>query len=347
MKKLLVVLASLLLVAGLAFTAMAADPVKFSGEFDYTIMSDFSDSTEGWGNFYADIDMHVDQYNKVRLEVWGAHKTDLSAEGMGQVTVTAPGAGQAYPLDVGYFYLESDVGAAADLPIGLKAQAGITSIYSSKFEVTGHGWERAFRPYADPLAVVAKTDFNGTFMLDAGFGRDAAGALATIPEIGPAKVEIYYLSPAGTIEGWLGGNFKAVGMMDDMLDVAGMFTFNLGDDGDDATADSFYWGIGGLVKYNILKVGLSVKGNDVDVLDKLAIDVDAKFTDLVGGTVAAALSFAEDTDTFWGADLSLYVTPGKSTWRVGYAITDGNGYTYGGNVGLPEGGAYISAGIDF
>lgn len=327
MKKLIVVLAALLLVAGFAVTAMAADPVKFSGEFDYTIMTDFGDnSSEGWGNNYIDVEMGIDDMNTVTLEMWG-------------------NAAMGGPIGWGHFWITSDVGKAFDLPIGLKAKAGNYAIWTRKFEVTGHAWERVIRPYARPLGVGASMDFNGKATLDAGTGLTEAGALLAIPELGPASLEAYFLSSDEMGMQVIGANVKATGLLNEMLSFAGMFAYDL----TDGAVPAWYWGAGVSVKYNILTVGVSANGVEDFVFDKIGIDVDAKFTDMIGATAALGLAIDDPvvTDTFYGADLSVYITPGASTWRVGYAITDW-GYGYGINANaLMNGGLYISAGIDF
>jgi len=358
MKKLIVVLASLLLVTGFAFIASAADPVKFSGELDWSMMEGMANglNTQGFYNFYTDIDMTVDQYNVVRLEIGGVY--------------------QSLPIKNNYFYLQSDIGNYFDLPIGLVAQGGITSLYSRLFEVTGHGWERVIRPHVDPLAIEAAADFSGNAKLQAGFNTDGGGADLLVPKIGPASVELYWYKHAGSAlqpaskAGAVGGNIKATGLANGMLSVAGMFVYDTDHNliafsqdtrlGQTIAANwqDWAWGAGASLKYNIVTVGVSANGYNKDPFNLLAVDLDAKLTKGFGVTGAMALSFAKDADTvsgsnntFDGADLSVYITPqgkpeGAALWRVGYSITK-SGYTYGSNVALPKGGLYITNSIDF
>jgi hypothetical protein len=141
------------------------------------------------------------------------------------------------------------------------------------------------------------------------------------------------------MKGAFGADVKATDLLNGMLGLAAGFKY-------DSVAETWAYGVGASVKYNIVTAGVSLNGNDVDALNQMGIDVDAALTEKYGATFAMGLSFAEGADTFQGADISGYVKAGGATWRVGYIITE-NGYAYGSNVAAPEGGLYFSAGIDF
>jgi len=325
MKKLGIMLAAVVMLIAFAVPAMASD-VSISGEFDYSAITPFdaAKAAEGFGNYYFDMIFDVDEYNEVLIEFWG----DLP---------------QGSAANLGYFQLTTDVGSAFDLPIGVKTKAGITSIYSSKFEVSGYAYERAVRPAVDPICFVAALDFDmATLDVGVGYGQGGEanndiGFLLVLPEVGPATVEAYYMANDNAdFKGWVGGNAKAdLGM----ASVAGMFAYDMVD-------EVWAYGVGASAGVDIATIGVSLNGNDADALNQVGIDVDAKLTDMYGVTGTVGLSFAEADEAFQGADISAYVTPGGATWRVGYIITENN-YAYGSNVAVLDGGFYISAGIDF
>jgi hypothetical protein len=339
MRKLIGILTVVVFVIAFTVPALAGEKVKITGEFDYSAITPFdaAKAANGFGNYYFDITLPVDDYNEVLIEFWGPADNDVEGAG------SQGGAGR-----LGYFQLTTDVGKALDLPVGLKTKAGITSVYSRKFEVTGHALERPVRPYVDPVGLVAAFDF-GPATLDVGLGfgqgqleaNNDIGFLLGVPEVGPASLEVYYMANNNAdMKGIFGANVKATDLLDGMLGVAGMFAY-------DTVTEGWWWGLGASVKYNIVTLGVSVNGNDVDALNVLGIDLDAALTDTFGATVATKLDFSEAAEeTFQGIDISGYVKVGGATWRVGYIFTD-YGYAYGSNVAAPEGGIYFSAGIDF
>ncbi len=113
MKKLLVVFTAILVVA-FAVPAFAADDA-WSGEFTFGGITGFSETkvTNAFGNLYTDVFFEVDSYNKVLFEFVG--------------TVTTDGTGGTFT--VGAANLESDIGEAAGLPVGLKVRGGLSSIW--------------------------------------------------------------------------------------------------------------------------------------------------------------------------------------------------------------------------
>ncbi|MGQ9616732.1 MAG: hypothetical protein ACUVWJ_10090, partial [Spirochaetota bacterium] len=215
-----------------------------------------------------------------------------------------------------------------------------------KYEVSGHAYERTLvRSSVDPVGLVAAFDFGpATLDVGIGFGQGVGGndlgLLLTVPEVGPASLEVFYMAPNNDdFKGKFGVDVKAADLLDGMLGLAAGFMY-------DTVNEVYAYGVGASVKYNIVTAGVSFNGNKDNPMNQMGIDVDAALTDQFGATFAMGLSFAEGADTFQGADISGYAKAGGATWRVGYIITE-NGYAYGSNVSAPEGGLYFSAGIDF
>jgi hypothetical protein len=334
MRKLIGILTVVVFVIAFTVPALAGEKVKITGEFDYSAITPFdaAKAANGFGNYYFDVTLPVDNYNEVLIEFWG-NKAGVELS-------------QGYEAQLGYFQLTTDVGKALDLPVGLKTKAGITSVYSREYEVTGHAYERTLvRSWVDPVGLVASFDFGpATLDVGLGFGQGVGGndlgLLLTVPELGPASLEVFYMAPNNDdMKGAFGADVKATDLLNGMLGLAAGFKY-------DSVTETYGYGVGASVKYNIVTAGVSLNGNDVDALNQMGIDVDAALTEKFGATFAMGLSFAEGADTFQGADISGYVKAGGATWRVGYIITE-NAYAYGSNVAAPEGGLYFSASVDF
>jgi hypothetical protein len=362
MKRLVLILSAIVVLIAFAVPVFAAemyDPeqrmaklydekaavLKASGEFTFGGMTAFDAATaaQAFGNFYVDFTIWPDEYNSILLEV--------------------SGASWATPTPtLAYYELTTDVGAYFGLPVGLKNTAGRTSLYTNKYEVTGHAYERDMvRTWIDPLA--------WKFMVDAGLAQATAaigfgegadtlndiGIYVFVPDIvGIAEAELWYLAQDNAdYKGKFGLSVKATGIMD-MLGVAGGFVY----DTTDGAVPEFAYGIGAKADLAVgpaaLGVGVSFDGNDVDALDKLAVDADANFGDF-GLVATIAINFAEVPDeTFYGAEISGYVTVGAAKWAVGYTIAndafgaDPRGYyNYTCAAESIDGGLFVNADIDF
>ncbi len=350
MKKLGIILTVAAVLFAFAIPVFASEDT-FTGEFTFGAMTPFDapKGAIGFSNMYTDVSLAVDDYNTVLFELAGslAFTQDIATFTVDPVTGDVT-INQGAMFKVPYFQLTTDLGAALGLPVGLKNTAGLTSLYSSKYEVTGHAYERTkVRSWIDPLAwkFQVGTDM-ATVDLGLGFGEgledlNDIGVLVTVPEVGPASVEAWYLAQDNAdYKGKVGFDVKATGLVGGMLSVAAGFM-------DDMAMETWAYGVGASVVYSPATIGVSLNGDDVNTVDQLGIDVDAMLTDNYGATVAAGLSLADGMDTFQGADLSVYAKAGAATWRLGYVITDGNGYYYGCAVGGPDGGLYLNADIDF
>jgi hypothetical protein len=417
MKKLLVVVSVLFVVAlfaGPLFAASMYDPeqrnailaekkaapLKAGGEFTFGMMTPFDSDYAGIGyaNAYVDFFLYVDEYNTLMLEL-GFAKEYSSNPSLG-----LPGV--AFP----YFELNTDVGKALDLPVGLINTIGSTSIYTNKYEVTGHAWERTkIRSSIDPVPWKIKVDA-GKVQVTTGIGfgertNDATvpwaippggvapphekgqfndfGVYAFIPEVGPAEVELWYLTKDNPdFKGDLGFSVKTKPLFNEMVSFAGGFRYNLVDgsaapgspfwssfgykDTDPATtgiqpdgmaADEKFWAWGVGAKTNLAgaAIGLSVNGDVADAFDQLAVDVEYMFGESPFGVdVDAGFSFASDAPTaFLGAEFSVFAKIGAAKWNVGYLL-DGDdedqfGYAYSVAKVFPgsKGGLFVVGDIDF
>jgi hypothetical protein len=333
-----------------------ASVLKASGEFTFGGMTSFDAVTasQGFANFYVDFTMWPDEYNSIMLEVAGdGVLNNWGPKVVAGVTVTDSPAAR-----LAYFELTTDVGKYFGLPVGLKNTAGRTSLYTNKYEVTGHAYERDMvRSSIDPLAWKFKVDAGmaqATAAIGFGEGAEALndiGIYVFVPDIaGLAEAELWYLAQDDAdYKGKFGFSVKIPEVLD-MLGFAAGFVYNT----KDGAVNEWAYGVGVSVNYMMAKIGLSLDGNDVDTMDKLAVDADLSFGDfgLVG---TAALNFAEVPDeTFYGAEISAYVKVGAAKWAVGYTIAndkfgaDPRGfYNYTCAVESIDGGLFLNADIDF
>jgi len=337
MRKLLVVLSALLLVAGLTVVASASD-VSFSGEFTGGGITSFTEgeAAYGYGNLYTDAEWSVDDYNTVLFEFGGS----------------VSGGGQSWT--VGAAYLESDLGAVLDLGVGLTVKTGYSSLYSSKYEVSGNAYERTLvrKGIGPDGGTYLSFDF-GSATLDLGFGWGVSdyGAVLSVPEVGPATVEAFYIvSNNADFKGTFGADVNVAEL--GPASVAAGFAYNTVD-------EKYAYGFGVSASFGIASVGAGLNGNKDNPLNQVGIDLNLAPADNYGIDVGIGLSFADDDPTttadeseaFQGADVAAYYKVGASTWYVGYLVTE-QGYSYdapttSGAATAGGGGFYIKGDIDF
>lgn len=326
------------------------NPAGFSGELTFGTSTDFdaANGTIAFSNFYVDGHVYPGEYVSVYWRTSG---------------VGTWGAGYMFSVD--YFSLTTDLGGYFGLPVGLEATGGRDSLYSREFEVTGHTWESTIiETGIDPLAWKFSLDADMVAVdLGLGFGEGSEnlndiGVVVTIPEVGPASAEVFYLAQDNAdYAGTLGVDVQATDLVGGMLGVAAGFAY----DTVDGAFPAYSYGFGVGVDYMGAAIGAGVRGVEETELKDIWVDVDYAFGDFgVTGAFAMSNDFAADKLDFYGADLSFYVAPEGSTWRAGYAITDvvgkdfdgdglgdTSGYTYGGTAMGPEGGLYVVCDVDF
>jgi len=334
-----------------------ASPLKVSGEFTFGMMTPFDSDFAGIGysNAYVDFTWYPDEYNSLLLELAFSKEFSTNAG--------IAGAGASWP----YFELTTDVGKALDLPVGLFNTIGLTSIYTNKYEVTGHAWERTkIRSDIDPVAWKIKVDASKVQVtVGIGFGErtndptvpwntggveekgqfNDFGVYAFIPKLGPTEVELWYLSQNNPdLKGDLGFSVKTIPLFNDMVSFAGGFRYNLVDnsganyawDGyktNDLTDEKFWaWGVG--AKANVIGagIGVSLNGDVIDAFDQIAVDIEYPFKDTPFGIdVDAGFTAASDAPSaFLGAEFSAFVKVGGAKWNIGYLLDgdENDGYGY-------------------
>jgi hypothetical protein len=343
MKKLLIVLSALVLAFGLAVSALAVD-VDVTGELQWTGMTDFDAPNSYVGDNYLDFTMEVDDYNTVLLEL----NIDEDFQN----------------LWVDAWYVKTDLGAYFDLPVGLTNAIGWWSVTPSKFEASGHAFERTYIRYGSgsTSGIFPSVDF-GQATLDAALGFQLGAPdtnnyafLLTIPEIGPAMVEVFYVV---TVGGLGDGNFGIdANATFDMIKVAAGFRYDLRDQADRVTntvyTESWAWGVGAkfmsapfVVDAGINGVGGDVKDRTLDHLGaRVGVDMDGEY----GADVGIGYSFSDlDAESFGGVDISGWIAPGATTWRVGYLVKEAGSWYggYGCDGSLAEGGLYVRGSLKF
>jgi hypothetical protein len=366
MKKLLIVLSALVLAVGVAVPALSADKeATWGGEFTFGGITLFDENKKAFdfGNAYFDATIPVDDYNEVVFELgagWGNAIADADVD----LTAVPPEVVLSYGnfWTVGVAKLVTDVGEYAGLPVGLTNSAGYFGYDSRKFEVTGHGWERKYRPGIGAApSTLFELDFGmATLGVDitweSGPGTQDYAALLLIPELGPASLEAgVFVKDNDDFDMAFGANVQAKGLMD-MIDFAAGFGVDTKDVPDYA---EWWYGVGAKVTYDMFGVGVSLNGDEAYTIDKLGIDGIAELGDDYG--IEAGLGLNLDTDnpatngeSFAGFDVSAYYKPGVSKWVVGYLYCGDGSYTYGAPVaGDPaaayddRGGLYLKCDIDF
>jgi hypothetical protein len=357
MKKLVLILSAIVVLVAFAVPVFAMDMydpeqrlaklydekasvLKASGELTFGGITSFDAATaaQGFANFYVDFTIYPDEYNSIMLEIAG----DTWASPVKLTTIN-------------YFELTTDVGAYFGLPVGLKNTAGRTSLYTNKYEVTGHAYERTLvRTFIDPLAWKFKVDAGvaqATAAIGFGEGAEALndiGIYVFVPDIaGLLEAELWYLAQDNAdYKGKFGLSVKVPDVMNGMLGFAGGFVF----DTVDGAVPEWAYGVGASANIMMAKIGVSLNGSDVDTLNLLAVDADLGFGDFgLVGTVA--LSFAEIPDeTFYGAEISAYVKVGAAKWAVGYTIANdafAAPYAYTSSAASIDGGLFVNADVDF
>jgi hypothetical protein len=332
----------------------------FHGEFTFGMATPFdaSKGAIGFKNSYIDVSIWPFEYNAITVEL----------EQGGEFWSEASGGAPFWKAP--YIYLTTDIGAYFYLPIWLVNNIGVTSLYSRRYEVTGHTYERNLvRSGIDPIAWYAEMDV-GIFTLDFGLGfgegdpddvgpltakdmRDI-GMILMVPELGPIDLEAFYLAQDNRdYKGNIGMDAKLQDIVP-LLDFAGGFMYDLVD-------ENFFYGFGAMFTYfGKLNLGFSFNGWDEDAVYQMGFDAAVDFGGY-GLEAGLGLSLAgtdygtfpngedspgDDTETFQGAEVSVWLAINTATLRAGYIITE-NSYSYASAVAPPEGGFFITADIDF
>jgi hypothetical protein len=371
MKKLVLILAALVAVVAFAMPLAADDQFEVSGEFTFGMITAFDSEKDAgaFDNAYIDMFFYPDEYNEVFFEMAWAKAWEFTYVD-GNISAI-------------YFALRTDVGAFLGLPIGVVNHAGIDSLYTNKYEVTGHAYERVpIRSNIDPVPWQVRLDGGSwQFNFALGWGQtDPAqgevkgenndlGFYLFLPNIADiVEIEAFYLAQDNPDwKGRLGFSAKADGLAGGLLGVAGGFVYDLRDDAvlnADPTAPLDKWAYGVGVGFDVAgaAIGASIWGNEAggttNALNLLGIDLDYAFANGFGAIAAAAFDFKEGApDTFIGLDIGVYVKPGGAKWQIGYLYRpEGSGYAYSWTpaafyaapvTAAPEGGLYVLADIDF
>jgi hypothetical protein len=351
-----------------------ASPLKVTGEFTFGFITPFDSdfASVGFANAYVDFIWYPDAYNSILLEL--ALAKEYSQSG---IIAGAPA------FSIPYFQLETDVGAYFGLPIGLVNTMGLSSLYTNKYEVTGHAWERdMIRSAIDPLAWKFMIDF-GIAQLTTGIGfgetTNAVPARAWttggveedgqfndlgfylfLPAVGPTEIEVWYLAQDNPdYKGRVGGSVKADGIAG-MFGVAGGFVYDLveGSSAAGGTDNFWSWGVGLGVDVAGFAIGAGIEGNDSATADRLWADVDFAFGGDFGAYATLALSLSDDVgatsaETYLGSEFGVYTYVGGAKITLGYLLDadDADGYNYAyavaNNAYAPKGGLFIVGDIDF
>jgi hypothetical protein len=340
-----------------------------SGEIDFGMMTSFTygEGSANFYNLYMDFTMWPDEINSAFVE--------LAATGINLSSGTLAGrdlsASNFLSPEITYAYITTRLGDYFGLPVGLETEIGKTSLYSNKYEVTAHAYERTpIRTWIDPVPFKVTVDADVvTATVAFGFGQNNGattfvdgeqndfGVYFFIP-VDPVEVEVFYMAQDNPdLKGRLGFDAKATGLMNGMLGFAGGFAYDVAAAGT-ALDPSWFWGFGAEVIYAPAELGVSVNGMEETTVNQLGVDLKVSATDYFGIFFGLGLLLADGApSTFNGLEGSVWIDTGAAAWYVGYVYADADnsaaGVGYGGvNTGLqtqygPEGGFFISSNIDF
>jgi hypothetical protein len=340
MKKVILLIMSALLIVAVAVPAMA--DVSWSGRLLGSMVTAFApkEGKATWSYYYlyADLIAEVDEYNTLTYE-FGGNATSLG------------GVSQPWVVDAAF--IDTDVGAFFGLPVGVVGTFGNFWACTRKYEATWHATERApIRQCNHINGIKATVDFGmGNVAVLTSIGEAWSGAPQTdpvqalilnLPELGPVDVEAF-LYGTGQSE------FKPVIAADVKVafapvDVAAGFGFDLAQ-GAHLPGD-WAFGVGAAADLGMFRAGAALNGNSNDALNSLTIEAGAELMEGIRADAGVGLSFASGADTFQGAEVSLGLEPGASTWRVGYIITE-NSYSYTAVTSLAKGGLFVSGDLSF
>ena len=362
MKKLVLILAALVAVVAFAMPLFADDQFEVSGEFSFGMLTAFDSEKDAgaFTNAYIDLFFYPDEYNEVFLELGWTKEWDYRKDPTGS------------DIAATYFALRTDVGAFLGLPIGVVNHAGVDSVYTNKYEVSGHAYERTLiRSAIDPVPWIVALD-GGSWQAKFAIGwgqtdpsvgepkgsNNDIGFYVFIPAVGPAEIEAWYLAQDNPDwKGRLGASAKADGLAGGLFGVAGGFVYDMNDGSSRSGGTDKLWayGVGVGLDYMGGALGFSLNGDDTDTLYQMGIDLDYAFGDF-GVIAAAGFNFGEGFESFQGLDVGVYAKVGGAKWQVGYLYRDMTDYSYtwagtspyaGAPAAAPDGGLYFFADIDF
>lgn len=342
MKKVILLILSVLLIVAFAVPVMA--DVSFSGRILDSFITGFAPK-EGKADYnyyysYIGLTAEVDEYNTVYAEFWGS--PDKAIVGV-----------KAFPggfFGLSALYLDTDVGAYFGLPVGVVGRLGNFWVSAGrKYEATVHAVERAGYTDAQINGVNATVDFGiGNVAVGTSIGENwgaAAGQtlpaqqlILNLPELGPVDFQAYmYGQGQEDFKPQLGANVK-VGI--DPVDAAAGFYF-------DMAGETYGFGVGATAGFGMFSVGAGLNGMKDDMINYVNLEAGAEVIENVGVEVGIGLGLGSGYDeTFDGAEISAYVKPGASTWRIGYIITK-NSYAHTSVVSQEEGGLFIQGDVTF
>jgi hypothetical protein len=335
-----------------------ASIIIIAGEMDFGMMTSFeySEGSANFLNLYMDITLWPDEYNTAFIEIASLNSDFSSGVDLG--------------ANITYAFITTRLGDYFGLPVGVEAEIGKTNLNSNKFEVTAHAYERTFiRQTLDPVPFKLTVDADVvTAKLGFGFGQENGapfdaeegaqndfGVYFFIP-VDMAEIEIFYIAlDNADLQGTLGFDVKAVGLMNGMLGLAAGFAYDVAAEDPDP---SWFWGAGVEVIYAPAELGVSINGAEEAELWQLGVDLDVAVTDFFGIFFGLGLLLDDIApSTFNGLEGSVYIDTGSTAWYFGHVYADADnqvtGFGYAGvNTGLdtmygPEGGFFISANIDF
>jgi hypothetical protein len=346
MKKVILLILSVLLIVALAVPAMA--DVSWSGRILASMVTAFAPkdgkATNRYYYAYTDLTAEVDEYNTLVFEFTADANPGIRAD-----------------WGVYAAYIDTDVGAYFGLPVGVMGRFGNFWACTRKYEATWHATERApIRQCNQVNAVQGTLDFGmGSVAVGTSIGDDYSGAavptttypvqwaIVNLPELGPVDLEAFLYGTGQE-------DFKPVIAADakivfDPVTVAVGFGFDLAKDS--ATVqhlggNDWAYGVGAAADLGMFRAGAAINGNSTDALDDIALEAGAELMEGLRADVGVGLDLASGADTFRGAEISVALEPGASTWRIGYIITT-VGYSYTSVKSLTDGGLFVQGDLSF
>lgn len=322
MRKVSVLMLALMLAGGLAF----AQDVTISGTTDHAWQ--FGDGVYQYGTGEADVKVTavVDDFNTAVIQLEDEELATLDPSLAGEDFVEVDNA-----------YIDTDLGAALGLGdmasvmtrVGLfEHSEAISATTAAELEDVAAVSEEVPQIQMT-VGVMDMVNLKGIIIPGDGDAMD--GYIGVDGGYGPVMAELFFTDVGGraAADGSIGFAVQySAPVVPDTLDVTAVAELHqlLGDAEWNAAGDQSLWGFGvSATALQIATLGVSLNGVPEYAVENFGVDLNVEPVAFAGLDLLATfkLDGAGDPETFQYFEGSVYLKPGASTFRVGYAYFDG------------------------
>jgi hypothetical protein len=354
------VLAVLALMVAVAMPVVATD-LSWKGEFTYGSITDFTNAESAYGNAYYTLVGHIDDFNTINARIAAAF-TNVAVVSVLDSSGTAQTV-NAFNAYLNKFYLDTDIGKALKLPIGLVTSMGWLDPTFTNYDPSGYGNEgvAGFDPGTRDSAKILVTIAPVNVMLAFSPNSNAL-PLSTVNPL--VLLDVYgAFGPISASAGWYATALGATNGLG-KLGLAVAFSQAFGDLTPTVDLEGYYdltapaakalgYGAGVKVAYTtMVSAAVAIDGWDAPGLDALSANVGFVPVKTFGADVGFKMNLATGASDF-GLDISAWTLFGVSKLRVGYLYSSTTGADGYGSLnaptaaGLKNGGLYFTMDVDF